>query len=114
MELSLAIAVFIGLMPAAIAQSKGKSFVAWWLYGAALFIVALPHSLLMKADMKQIRRLPTATNLPKYLTIIDEEEYNQRMEQWREKYQIPAKSRVQASDATDGWLPARLKSDEDT
>ena len=52
----LVIAVLIGLIPAAIAQSKGKSFVAWWLYGAALFIVALPHSLLMKADVKQAER----------------------------------------------------------
>ena|ERR1017187_8525230 len=52
----LAIAILIGLIPAAIAQSKGKSFVVWWLYGAALFIVALPHSLLMKADVKQIER----------------------------------------------------------
>ena len=29
---------------------------AWWLYGAALFIVALPHSLLVSADVKQIER----------------------------------------------------------
>lgn len=50
------IAICIGLIPAAIAQSKGKSFVAWWLYGAALFIVALPHSLLIKADVKEIER----------------------------------------------------------
>jgi hypothetical protein len=52
----LVIAVLIGLIPAAIAQSKGKSFMAWWLYGAALFIVALPHSLLVSADVKQIER----------------------------------------------------------
>ena len=55
MEL-LVVAILIGLIPAAIAQSKGKSFVAWWLYGAALFIVALPHSLLLKADVNQIER----------------------------------------------------------
>jgi hypothetical protein len=52
----LVVAILIGLIPAAIAQSKGRSFVAWWLYGAALFIVALPHSLLIKADMKQIEQ----------------------------------------------------------
>jgi RNA polymerase subunit RPABC4/transcription elongation factor Spt4 len=52
----LVVAILIGLIPAAIAQSKGKSFVAWWLYGAALFIVALPHSLLLKADVNQIER----------------------------------------------------------
>ena len=47
-------AILIGLIPALIAQSKGRNFVAWWLYGAALFIVALPHSLLIKTDMQQI------------------------------------------------------------
>jgi cation transport ATPase len=44
------IAVLIGLIPAIIAQGKGKSFVLWWLYGAALFIIALPHALIMRAD----------------------------------------------------------------
>lgn len=44
------IAVLIGLVPAIIAQSKGRSFGLWWVYGAALFIVALPHALLMKSD----------------------------------------------------------------
>ena len=41
------IAVLIGLIPASIASSKGHNFVLWWLYGAALFIVALPHSLMI-------------------------------------------------------------------
>jgi hypothetical protein len=45
----LIIAVLIGLIPAAIASSKGHSFVLWWIYGAALFIVALPHSLMLSA-----------------------------------------------------------------
>lgn len=39
--------VLIGLIPAAIAQRKGRSFMAWWFYGALLFIVALPHALMM-------------------------------------------------------------------
>lgn len=46
----LIIAVLIGLIPAAIAQGKGKSFVLWWIYGAAIFIVALPHALIMRSD----------------------------------------------------------------
>ena len=50
----LLVAVLIGLIPAVIARSKGRSFGAWWLYGAALFIVALPHSLLMKPDQGRI------------------------------------------------------------
>ncbi len=44
------IAILIGIIPAVIAQNKGQSFMLWWFYGAALFIVALPHALLMKAD----------------------------------------------------------------
>lgn len=46
----LILAILIGLIPAAIAQSKGRNFVTWWLYGALLFILALPHSLLLKKD----------------------------------------------------------------
>ena len=43
----LIIAVLLGLVPAYIAQKKGRSFVGWWIYGALLFIVALPHALIM-------------------------------------------------------------------
>lgn len=42
------IAVTIGLIPAIIAKSKGRSFVLWWFYGAALFIVAIIHAIVMK------------------------------------------------------------------
>lgn len=41
-------AVSIGLIPATIASFKGRSFFIWWLYGTALFVIALPHSMLMK------------------------------------------------------------------
>ena len=49
MEL-LIVAALLGLIPAAIAQGKGRSFWLWWLYGAALFIVAIVHALLMSPD----------------------------------------------------------------
>ena len=49
MEL-LIVAVLIGLIPAAIAKGKGRSFGLWWFYGAMIFIVALPHALIMKPD----------------------------------------------------------------
>ena len=52
----LIIAVLIGLIPASIARGKGRSFVGWWLYGAALFIIALPHSLIIKADTEAIEK----------------------------------------------------------
>ena len=47
-------AVLLGLIPAAIAQSKGRSFVGFWIYGALIFIVALPHALIMKANPEKI------------------------------------------------------------
>jgi hypothetical protein len=40
--------VLLGLIPASIARLKARSFFVWWAYGAALFIVALPHALIMK------------------------------------------------------------------
>jgi hypothetical protein len=52
----LGLAIIIGLLPAVIAQSKGQSFVVWWVYGAAIFIVALPHALIMKADKAALER----------------------------------------------------------
>jgi hypothetical protein len=50
----LAFAICIGVIPGFIAQKKGRSFVEWWLYGAALFIVALPHSIMIKPDQEEI------------------------------------------------------------
>jgi len=40
------LALLLGLVPATIAHSKGKDFVLWWVFGTALFIVALPAALL--------------------------------------------------------------------
>ncbi len=39
--------MLLGLIPAFIAQSKGRSAFAWWIHGMLLFIVALPHALLL-------------------------------------------------------------------
>ena len=44
------LAILIGLIPASIAKGKGRSFGLWWFYGAMLFIIALPHALLMQPD----------------------------------------------------------------
>ncbi|SKA79236.1 hypothetical protein SAMN03097719_3204 [Pantoea ananatis] len=55
MELLLICAV-LGCIPAAIASSKGRSFVAWWIYGALLFIVALIHSLLISKDHRALEQ----------------------------------------------------------
>lgn len=39
--------ILLGLIPAAIARNKGRNFLGWWFYGVALFIIALPHSILL-------------------------------------------------------------------
>lgn len=48
----LILAAVIGLIPATIAKTKGYSFFVWWLYGAAFFILALPHAIIMSRDTK--------------------------------------------------------------
>lgn len=61
----LIIASLIGLIPAIIAKGKGRSFGLWWLYGAALFIIALPHSLIMKANNEAIERQQISEGMKK-------------------------------------------------
>jgi HEAT repeat protein len=39
---------FLGVIPAWIAERKGRSGLGWWLYGTTLFVVALPHALLLE------------------------------------------------------------------
>src|SRR4029077_6666290 len=38
----------LGAVPAWIAERKGRSGFAWWLYGTTLFVVALPHALMLE------------------------------------------------------------------
>ena len=52
----LLLAVIIGIIPAIIARKKGKSFVLWWFYGFMIFIVALPHSLLIKPCNQKVEQ----------------------------------------------------------
>jgi hypothetical protein len=61
----LILAVLLGLIPAAIARSKGRDFVLWWIYGAMLFIVALPHALLMKANPDAIEARQASEGMKK-------------------------------------------------
>lgn len=41
-------ALFLGLIPAFIARSKGYNFTQWYIYGFLLFIVAFIHSICLK------------------------------------------------------------------
>jgi hypothetical protein len=50
----LVIAAILGLIPAAVAQSKGRSFGLWWFYGAMLWIIAMPHALMLSTDRQTL------------------------------------------------------------
>jgi|GEM_PF-1389544 len=45
-------ALALGILPAYLAYKKGRNFGWWWLYGAALFLAALPHALLLRPDVQ--------------------------------------------------------------
>ena len=60
MEIFLVVIV-LGLIPAAIARSKGRSFFGFWVYGALLFIVALPHAILAKPNVDGLEAQQLAT-----------------------------------------------------
>lgn len=49
----LLFAAIIGVIPGLIARSKGRDFIPWWLYGSLFFILALPHSLLMRSTARR-------------------------------------------------------------
>ena len=61
----LIVAVFLGLIPGLIARGKGRSFGLWWFYGFLVFLIALPHALLLKASPEQVDRKQTAHGLKK-------------------------------------------------
>lgn len=44
----IALFVIVGLLPAAIAKTRGQDFFVWWVYGAFLFPIALIHALVVK------------------------------------------------------------------
>ena len=61
----LLVAVLLGLAPATIAHSKGGNFFLWWLYGAAIWIVAFPHALMMRADSQALENKALAAGQKK-------------------------------------------------
>ena len=65
---TLVIAALLGLVPAAVAQKKGQNLLAWWIYGSLLFIVALPHALIMnpaaKGEHKSFRMTRPSSDSP--------------------------------------------------
>lgn len=54
----LIVAALLGCITGAIAQRKGHSFGTWWLFGALLFIVALPLALMAEPNEEARRQCP--------------------------------------------------------
>ena len=52
MEL-LIFGIILGAIPGMIANSKGRNFFLWFLYGLLIFPIALVHSILIKSDNKK-------------------------------------------------------------
>ena len=48
--------MILGIIPATIAQNKGRSFLVWWIFGAAFFIVALPVSIVISDNTAEVER----------------------------------------------------------
>lgn len=48
--IGLIVLAVLGLIPAFIASGKGKKFIDWWLFGLALFPIALPMAIIMKPE----------------------------------------------------------------
>ncbi|GEM_PF-1349604 len=58
-------ALIIGLIPAVIAYKKGYSFIAWWMGGALLFIVALPLAIIQKPNQEELEKRALSEGMKK-------------------------------------------------
>jgi hypothetical protein len=55
----LVIGIILGLLPAAIAKTRGQNFATWWVYGAFLFPIALIHAFVVKPGSRGVERFVT-------------------------------------------------------
>jgi len=62
----LGVMLLIGWIPALIAWKKGRNFLLWWLYGGALFIIALIHALALgrRGPARAANECPECGQLP--------------------------------------------------
>lgn len=57
-------AAILGLLPAFIASSKGRSFGLWWFYGAMIFIVAIIHAMVLKDESETSQQYQPSSTSP--------------------------------------------------
>lgn len=58
----LVTAMVLGVIPALIASQKGRSAFRWWVYGALLFVIALPHALLLSSRQSSVGTAPVSVS----------------------------------------------------
>ena len=58
----LIIAAILGVIPGVIAANKGRNFFGWWLFGTALFIVALPVAILIGHNPQTRKKCPACAS----------------------------------------------------
>lgn len=51
--------MLLGLIPSLIAARKGRNAFLWWVYGAMLFVIALPHALLVGPYVERASGVPS-------------------------------------------------------
>ena len=56
MVLTAILWLVLGVIPAFIAQSKGRGFIKWYIYGVLLFIIALIHSIVISKSPEAIKK----------------------------------------------------------
>jgi hypothetical protein len=54
----LILGALLGVIPGAIASRKGHPFVLWWIFGALIFILALPMSLIIGPNRDGQKQCP--------------------------------------------------------
>ncbi|MEH4798300.1 zinc ribbon domain-containing protein [Atlantibacter hermannii] len=99
------LSVLLGLIPAAIAKNKGRSFVGWWVYGAALFIVAIIHVMIIKADSKRIESQNFRDNSLKKCPYCAEYIKYEAIKCKHCGSDLESDVNIEPSDIDDKWLP---------
>jgi len=60
----LVVAALLGMIPAAVAERKGLSFMGWWVFGTMLFIVALPLAIVARPNEANLAKRGVARTCP--------------------------------------------------
>jgi len=96
-----ALLVALGLFPAFLAQSKGRPFGLWWLYGTVLFLVALPHSIILKTQGQSLGESLEALGIDAAITAQATTREGLR--------QMAEEAGIKGEVTSSGWRPVRFE-----